>query len=281
MSKKLGNIIFIVLGIILILIIVQIIWICPCNTTKSIPDNCKLIVSKDILILDSVYFKTLDSSISLIKNKIKDFEYYIDKQSKGCDSLATEKWIISILIPLIGLIGVIIGLWATLGLKYSYEEKVKAFEKESNDHAESLKKESEAQISNIKKDLKLKTETTVSDFISTIENEISEAKNNLNQQLIESKLNMIYQAGVRDFNNREFKMAIPNFITAYKSDYRIESTCYYLGVCYKNIGDYRTALDYISEALTKNEKPSLIKEIQKEVDDIKKLTKEKEKPKSD
>jgi len=52
----------------------------------------------------------------------------------------------------------------------------------------------------------------------------------------------------------------------------MESTCYFLGMCYKELGNNEKALNILTEALDKSKNfPTRIVEIQKEIDNIKKL----------
>ncbi|MCD4745524.1 MAG: tetratricopeptide repeat protein [Bacteroidales bacterium] len=271
-SKK--NIRFIIIVSILpVIIILLIFWICLQDCSQTIPISNNAYSYKDTLQLDSAtliliknnkleylldYRKNYDSTRTIIYKRIDDLECIIEKQQKCDDFLKMERWFIGVLLSLIGIIGVIIGLWSTFNLKFSYDDKKEALDKQFNKIEDDIKETKKK----LNESLKEKTNIDISNY---------------RKEIAKNKLNIIYQYGIKDFNNKNYDTARSYFNSAYNSVFRLESTCYFLGVCYKKLGDNEKALNILTEALEKNKKfPARINEIQKEIDEIKKLMNKKE-----
>ncbi|MCD4745094.1 MAG: hypothetical protein K8R58_02220, partial [Bacteroidales bacterium] len=259
-SKK--NVRFIIIVSILpVIIILLIFWICLQDCSQTIPISNNANSYNDTLKLDSAtliliknnnleylldYRKNYDSTRTIINKRIENLECIVKEQQKYDDFLKMERWFIGILLTFIGIIGVIIGLWSTLGLKYSYEDKAMALKNKSDKQLAIIQNDINNEKDKILEEFKENSKKEFDETLKSLKEELKEGVDKFNAELTENKLINIYQSGIKDFNNKNYDTALSYFNIAYKSNFRIESTCYFLGMCYKELGDNEKALNILT-----------------------------------
>jgi tetratricopeptide (TPR) repeat protein len=206
--------------------------------------NNSTFIKNDSLLF--VYTQSLDSTINHTKIRLDNLQSYNELVKSSNDFLARERIYISLLISLIALTSIVVGLWGTIGLKYSFDDKVSA-----------IKSESEKQIKEFRNRFELFKEESDKTLIS------------FKDHLMEQKKITIYQLGMNSFNKKDFSGAMYFFQISYNSDYRLNTTTYYLGVCCMQEKNKKSALKYLNEAKSLNiNNSSLMNEIQKEIDKV-------------
>ncbi|GEM_PF-3953014 len=259
--------------------------------------------------IDNDKIKSIISDRIQIEKKLNESKRQIEALNKSIEynkayNDTFGKWF-GILIAIIGLFGLIVGIFSALSINIQYKDKKENIDEKMRTLEKDIEGFKNGNVKQFKKDIRteLKTlqEKTEKEFIEGTEKKIEEIRkkaeedsskimNNLQKEtedkfsnnLKSIRLHTLYQNGVSFFNKAKYKDAIAVLMIVLKSKYLLNHTFVYLGDCYMELykqqrtdEDYHNALKYLEEALEHNRAiKSREKVINSKIEELKNLRKD-------